>query len=96
MHLRPVSTRRRPNRSTHFHDKSVRVTRCGRICLGRRKVNPSGAFAGEIVGIREVDEQIWLVSFLDFDLGLFDQDEGRVEPAPNPFVPETVLTMSPE
>jgi putative transposase len=79
-----------------FHDKSVRVTRCGRICVGRRKVNLSTVFAGELVGIREVDDQIWLVSFLDFDLGFFDRDEGRVEPASNPFGPEKVLTMSPE
>jgi len=45
--------------------------------------------AGEIVGIREVDDQIWLVSFLDFDLGFFDRDENRVEPALNPLRPET-------
>jgi putative transposase len=53
-------------------------------------------FAGQIVGLREVDDQVWLVSFLDFDLGFFDQNEGRVEPAPNPFGPEKVSTMSPE
>ena len=53
-------------------------------------------FAKQIVGIREVDEQVLLVSFLDFDLGFFDREAGRVEPAPNPFVPEKVLTMSPE
>ncbi len=52
--------------------------------------------AGQLVGIREVDDQIWLVSFLDYDLGFFDRDEGRVEPAPNPFGPEKVSTMSPE
>jgi len=46
--------------------------------------------------LREVEDQIWLASFLDFDLGFFDREEGRVEPAPNPFVPEKVLTMSPE
>jgi putative transposase len=79
-----------------YHDKSVRVTRCGRLCIGRRKISLSKVFAGQIVGIREVDDQIWLVSFLNYDLGFFDQDEGRVEPAPNPFSPETVLTMSPE
>ena len=79
-----------------YHDKSVRVTRCGRICIGKRKINLSKVFAGQIVGIREVDDQIWLVSFLDYDLGFFDKDEGRVEPAPNPFAPETVLTISPE
>jgi len=79
-----------------YHDRTVRVTRCGRICLGKRKINLSQVFAGQCVGIREVDEQIWLVSFMHYDLGFFDQDEGRVEPAPNPFAPETVLTMSPE
>ena len=68
-----------------YHDRTVRVTRCGRICIGKRKINLSKVFAGQCVGIREVDEQIWLVSFMHYDLGLFDQDEGRVEPASNPF-----------
>ncbi|HXH97749.1 MAG TPA: hypothetical protein VNH40_11115 [Gaiellaceae bacterium] len=44
--------------------------------------------AGAVV--REVEDQIWLVSFLDYDLGFFDQDEGRIEPGPNPFAPEQV------
>ena len=79
-----------------YHDRSVRVTRCGRICIGKRKINLSQVFAGQTVGIREVEDGIWLVSFLEFDIGFFDQEEGRVEPAPNPFVPEKVLTMSPE
>jgi putative transposase len=77
-----------------FHDRTVRVTRCGRICIGRRKINLSTVFAGQWVGIREVEEKIWLVSFLDFDLGYFDEVEGRVEPGPNPFHSK-VLTMSP-
>jgi transposase InsO family protein len=76
-----------------FHDRTVRVTRCGRICIGRRKINLSIVFAGQWVGIREVEEKIWLVSFLDFDLGYFDEVEGRVEPGPNPFHAK-VLTMS--
>jgi hypothetical protein len=50
-------------------------------------------FSGQLVGIREVEEKIWLVSFLDFDLGYFDEKEGRVEPGPNPFTAK-VLTMS--
>ena len=66
------------------------MTHCGRICIGRRKISLSRVFAGQIVGIREVDDQVWLVSFLDFDLGFFDREEGRVEPAPNPFVPKNV------
>ena len=79
-----------------YHDRTVRVTSCGRICIGKRKINLSKVFAGQFVGISEVDEQVWLVSFMHYDLGFFDQDEGRVEPAPNPFTPQTLLTMSPE
>ncbi len=75
-----------------FHDRTVCVTRCGRICIGKRKINLSQVFSGQLVGIREVDEKIWLVSFLDFDLGYFDEVEGRVEPGPNPFTAK-VITM---
>lgn len=73
-----------------FHDCAVRVTRCGRICIGKRKINLSQVFAGQILGLREVDDEIWLVSFLDYDLGFFDNKENRVEPAKNPFTPEKV------
>jgi len=79
-----------------YHDRTIRVTRCGRICIGRRKINLSTVFAGQIVGIREVADEIWLVSFMDYDLGFFDREKGRVEPALNPFGPDKVLTMSPE
>jgi putative transposase len=71
-----------------FHDRTVRVTRCGRICIGKRKINLSQVFAGQILGLREVDDQVWLVSFLKYDLGFFDNKENRVEPATNPFTPE--------
>lgn len=69
-----------------YHDKTIRVTQCGRICIGKRKINLSTVFAGQTVGIREVADNIWLVSFLDYDLGFFDEEEGRVEPATNPFL----------
>jgi putative transposase len=64
--------------------------------MGRRKINLSRVFAGELVGIREVEDQVWLGSFLDFDLGFFDQEQRRVKPASNPFGPEKVLALSPE
>ena len=79
-----------------FHDRVIRVTSCGRICIGRRKINLSTAFAGQTVGVREVEDQIWLVTFLDYDLGYFDNERGRVEPGPNPFIPDNVLTICPE
>jgi len=40
-----------------FHDRSVRATQCGRICIGNRKISMSTVF----VGIREVADKIWLV-----------------------------------
>ena len=71
-----------------YHDRAMKVTKCGRLCIGQRKVNLSTVFAGQTVGVREVADKIWLVSFMEYDLGFFDEDVGRVEPAPNPFVPE--------
>jgi putative transposase len=78
-----------------FHDRTITVTNCGRICIGRRKVNLSYVFAGQKVGIKEVADKIWLVTFMHYDLGFFDHETGRVECVDNPF--ETpVLPMSPE
>jgi putative transposase len=78
-----------------FHDRTAIVTRCGRICIGRRKINLSHVFAGQKVGIKQVEDKIWLVSFMHYDLGFFDHEAGRVECAPNPFGAK-VLPMCPE
>jgi putative transposase len=78
-----------------FHDRTVTVTRCGRICFGRRKINLSQVFAGQNVGVTQVGERIWLVTFMDYDLGYFDDETCRLEPIDNPFGPK-VLPMSPE
>jgi putative transposase len=51
-------------------------------------------FAGQNVGIREVADKIWLVSFMNYDLGFFDQECGRVTSAENPFDAK-VLPMCP-
>ena len=77
-----------------FHDRTVTVTRCGRICLGQQKINLSQALAGQKVGIKEVSEKIWLVSFMQYDLGFFDDQTCRIESAENPFVAK-VSPMSP-
>ena len=78
-----------------LHDFIATVTSCGRICYKRRKINLSTVFAGQKVGVKQVSDKIWLVSFMHYDLGFFDEEEDRVEPGPNPFAPEKVLTMSP-
>ena len=76
-----------------FHDKTVVVTNCGRLCLYRKKINLSTCLAGQAVGIKEVDEGIWLVSFMHYDLGYIDLEEKSLQPLPNPFGPK-VLPMS--
>jgi putative transposase len=76
-----------------FHDRTVTVTHCGRICLGRRKINLSKVFAGQNVGIKEVSDKIWLVTFMQYDLGYFDHETCRIESAENPFATR-VLPMS--
>jgi putative transposase len=78
-----------------LHDRTITVTQCGRICIGRRKINLSQVFAGQNVGIKEIAEKIWLVSFMHYDLGFFDYEAGRVECAPNPFGAK-LLPMSSE
>jgi putative transposase len=78
-----------------LHDWTAIVTTCGRICYEKRKVNLSTVFAGQKVGVAQVSEHIWLVSFMDYDLGYFDDETCRLEPIENPFRPK-VLPMSPE
>jgi hypothetical protein len=63
---------------------------------GQFHIDLNVVFASQLVGIREVDDQVWLVSFMDFDLGFFDKERDRVEPGPNPFAPDKVSTMCPE
>jgi len=64
----------------------VVVTQCGRLCFGGRKINLSQVFAGQAVGVKEVADHIWLISFMHYDLGFFDDQCNRVECAPNPSV----------
>lgn len=68
-----------------FHDRTVVVTNCGRLCLYRKKINLSKSLAGQAVGIKEVDNGIWLVSFMEYDLGYIDLEEKTLQPLDNPF-----------
>jgi putative transposase len=78
-----------------FHDATFTVTQCGRICFKSRKVNLSHVFAGQNVGVTQVGERVWLVTFMRYDLGYFDDETCRLEPIENPFAPK-LLPMSPE
>jgi len=77
-----------------FHDRTALVTNCGRICYKRRKINVSTVFAGQLVGVKQVTNSVWLVSFMQYDLGYFDAETVRLEPIENPFRSD-VLPMCP-
>ena len=78
-----------------FSDATFTITNCGRICFHGRKINISHALAGQRVGVTQVGERIWLVTFMQYDLGYFDDETCRLEPIENPFGPK-VLPMCSE
>jgi hypothetical protein len=64
-----------------FHDKTVVVTCCGRLCLHRKKIHLSKSLAGQAVSIKEVEDGIWLISFMEYDLGYLDLEEKTLQPS---------------
>jgi transposase InsO family protein len=68
-----------------LHDRDVIVTCCGRICLHRKKINVSTVLAGQRLGIKEVDDGIWLVTFMHYDLGYIDLEQRTLQTLDNPF-----------
>ena len=68
-----------------LHDRDVLVTACGRICMHRKKINISTVLAGQRLGIKEVDDGIWIVSFMHYDLGYIDLEQKTLQPLDNPF-----------
>jgi transposase InsO family protein len=70
-----------------MHDLVLKVRPAGHIYLpgsGRSAGNVflSASLAGEQVGLREVDDDTWLVSYLHLDLGLLNLRLGKLRPLP--------------
>lgn len=74
-----------PDLSYPLHDREVLVTSCGRICMHRKRINLSSVLAGQRVGIKEIDDGIWIVSFMQYDLGYIDLEQKTLQPIDNPF-----------
>jgi hypothetical protein len=53
----------------------------------------STSFASQNVRVKEIDEEVWLISFMHYDLGFFDHDSNRFECAESTFAAK-VLPMS--
>jgi hypothetical protein len=71
-------------------DRDVNVTACGRLCLHRKRINISTVLAGQRLGIKEVDEGIWLVSFAHYDPGYFGPRAENAATPRQPFRHEVV------
>lgn len=74
-----------PDLEYPLHDRESLVTACGRICMHRKKINISTVLAGQKLGLKEVDDGIWLVSFMHYDLGYIDLEQKTLQPIDNPF-----------
>lgn len=68
-----------------FHDRDILVTACGRICMHRKKINVSTVLAGQRLGIKEIEDGIWLLSFMHYDLGYIDLEQRTLQTIDNPF-----------
>src|SRR4051794_14733921 len=44
------------------------------------RINISSVLGGQRLGIKEVDEGIWLASFMHYDLGYFDLEHKTLQP----------------
>jgi len=76
-----------PELTYPFHDRDILVTACGRLCLHPKRINVSTVLAGQRLGIKDVDDGIWLASFMAYDLGYFDLEQKTLQPLDNPFGP---------
>jgi hypothetical protein len=81
---RRSSSERRRSINRHGHLERVNL-------LQSTEINLSTVIAGQSVGIRQVSDLIWLVSFMDYDLGYFDHETCRLEPIENPFGPKVLV-----
>jgi putative transposase len=73
---------------------AARGAMASRVYFKGRNVNLSHVFAGQNVGVTQVGERIWLVTFMQDDLGYFDDETCRLEPIDNPFGPKVLPLRS--
>ena len=52
--------------------------------MHRKKINISTVLAGQRLGIKEVDDGIWIVSFMHYDLGFIDLEQMKWTPILGP------------
>ena len=69
------------------HEGSCRVSGCGSIVVQKNKrVFISEVFRHQILGLKQVEEQLWQVDFMNYTLGFYDGESSRMSHAENPFL----------
>jgi len=53
--------------------------------MHRKKINVSTVLAGQKLGIKEIDDGIWLLSFMHYDLGYIDLEQRTLQTIDNLF-----------
>lgn len=51
----------------------------------RKNIDISHVLAGQKLGVKEVDDGIWLISFMHYDLGYIDLEQRTLQTIDNPF-----------
>lgn len=74
-----------PHLEYPFHDKEAIVASNGMLWLERQRIFLSKVFEGQTIGLKEVEEHTWLVSFANYDLGYIDLESKSLKPIDNPF-----------
>lgn len=68
-------------------DLTVRVSECGKIHRsGHFRAYLGTPFAGQNVGVTLVEDGIWKVTFMHYELGFIDSESQRIKPVNNPFL----------
>jgi len=65
-----------------LHDLQRPVGSNGCIKLNRRNFFVGAAFVGQDLGLRQLEPHTWLLSFMDYDLGYLDLEQGAVVALP--------------
>ena len=83
-----VAAPQRSRRSEPRRGPQRRSNSASRVCSNERQAVARGrGHAGQRLGIKEVDDGIWLASFSHYDLGYFGLEQKTLQPLDNPFGP---------
>ena len=66
-----------------LHDETRRVGQNGTLSFRGREIYVSATLRGQPIGLRHVQEGVWLTTFMDTDLAYLNTSDKTVTPIPN-------------